>query len=111
MTRSSPSSVKIETTSIERSSSVCPHSCRRSLRKPHAAATYAEVEESEADLERFEKWLAAITARDYFGAPAGAAARRRCNSVATTWQPSKPPLWLQSSVRARRTAVQRDQPV
>jgi Protein ChrB, N-terminal len=38
-------------------------------------ATYAEVEESEADLERFEKWLAAITARDYFHAPAGGTAR------------------------------------
>ena len=38
-------------------------------------ATYTEVEESEADLERFEKWLAAITARDYFQAPGGAAAR------------------------------------
>ena len=37
--------------------------------------TYAEVEESEADFQRFEKWLAAITARDYFGAPGGAAAR------------------------------------
>jgi hypothetical protein len=37
--------------------------------------TYAEVEESEADLERFEKWLAAITARDYFRAAAGVAAR------------------------------------
>ena len=29
-------------------------------------ATYAEVEESEADLERFDKWLAKIAARDYF---------------------------------------------
>jgi len=38
-------------------------------------ATYAEVEESEADLERFEKWLAAITARDYFQAAAGSTAR------------------------------------
>ena len=38
-------------------------------------ATYAEVEESEADLERFEKWLTAINDRDYFQAPAGAAAR------------------------------------
>jgi len=38
-------------------------------------ATYTEVEESEADLERFEKWLAAITARDYFHADGGAAAR------------------------------------
>jgi hypothetical protein len=32
-------------------------------------ATYAEVEESEADLERFRAWLAKIAARDYFDAP------------------------------------------
>jgi hypothetical protein len=38
-------------------------------------ATYAEVEESEADLERFDKWLASISARDYFNAPGGRAAR------------------------------------
>jgi hypothetical protein len=37
-------------------------------------ATYAEVEESEADLERFRSWLARISARDYFAAPAGPAA-------------------------------------
>jgi hypothetical protein len=38
-------------------------------------ATYAEVEESEADLERFRSWMAKISARDYFDAPRGAAAR------------------------------------
>ncbi len=38
-------------------------------------ATYAEVEESEADLERFRTWLAKIAARDYFNAPGGQAAR------------------------------------
>jgi hypothetical protein len=37
-------------------------------------ATYAEVEESEADLQRFKAWLAKITARDYFDAPGRAAA-------------------------------------
>ncbi|WP_436528387.1 Chromate resistance protein ChrB [Actinoplanes sp. HUAS TT8] len=37
-------------------------------------ATYAEVEESEADLERFRSWLAKISDRDYFGAPGRAAA-------------------------------------
>jgi hypothetical protein len=37
-------------------------------------ATYAEVEESEADLERFRSWLAKIAARDYFAAPEGQAA-------------------------------------
>jgi hypothetical protein len=30
--------------------------------------TYAEVEESEADLDRFRVWLAKIAARDYFRA-------------------------------------------
>jgi hypothetical protein len=38
-------------------------------------ATYAEVEESEADLERFQSWLAKIAARDYFDAPNAAQAR------------------------------------
>ncbi|MFC4534843.1 Chromate resistance protein ChrB [Sphaerisporangium dianthi] len=37
-------------------------------------ATYAEVEEFEADLERFRSWMAKIAARNYFAAPAGAAA-------------------------------------
>ena len=44
-------------------------------------ATYTEVEESEADLERFERWLASIAARDYFGAAGRAdaeAALQRC---------------------------------
>ncbi|BCY10948.1 Chromate resistance protein ChrB [Actinoplanes sp. L3-i22] len=44
-------------------------------------AIYAEVEESEADLERFRSWLAKINARDYFQASgrAGAeAAVERC---------------------------------
>src|SRR6266545_2483165 len=43
--------------------------------------TYAEVEESEADLERFRSWLSKIAARDYFGAPNAAeahAAVERC---------------------------------
>jgi hypothetical protein len=31
-------------------------------------ATYAEVEESEADLERLRKWFARVKARDYFDA-------------------------------------------
>jgi len=38
-------------------------------------ATYAEVEESEADLHRFRAWLAKIEARDYFAAAGGDAAR------------------------------------
>lgn len=38
-------------------------------------ASYVEVEENEADLERFRGWLAKIAARDYFDAPAGGRAR------------------------------------
>ncbi|CAL9494614.1 hypothetical protein SUDANB126_03313 [Streptomyces sp. enrichment culture] len=34
-------------------------------------AVFAEVEESEADLERFRSWVAKIASRDYFGAPQG----------------------------------------
>jgi hypothetical protein len=37
--------------------------------------TYAEVEECEADLDRYRSWLGKIGARDYFGAPGGTAAR------------------------------------
>ena len=50
---------------------------RRELAEEQARgnATYAEVEESEADLERFRAWLAKIAARDYFAAPGGQAAR------------------------------------
>jgi hypothetical protein len=32
---------------------------------------YTELEESDADLARYQKWLAAIRARDYFDAPGG----------------------------------------
>ena len=45
-------------------------------------ATYAEVEESEADLERFRSWLAKIGARDYFGASGGQAARTAIDDAA-----------------------------
>jgi uncharacterized protein YdbL (DUF1318 family) len=45
-------------------------------------ATYAEVEESEADLERFRSWMAKIAARDYFATPAGAAARAAVEDAA-----------------------------
>ena len=44
--------------------------------------TYAEVEESEADLERFRAWLAKIAARDYFTAPSGQAAREAVEDAA-----------------------------
>lgn len=45
-------------------------------------ATYAEVEESEADLDRFHAWLAKIAARDYFAAAAGQPARAAVQEAA-----------------------------
>jgi hypothetical protein len=45
--------------------------------------TYAEVEESEADLHRFQSWLAKIAARDYFDAPGAAEARAAVERCAT----------------------------
>src|SRR5215813_766345 len=52
-------------------------------------ATYAEVEESEADLERFDKWLAKIASRDYFTASGGPAARQavqRCRAALAAFE-------------------------
>nr|WP_166639476.1 Chromate resistance protein ChrB [Amycolatopsis sp. SID8362] len=46
-------------------------------------ATYAEVEESEADLQRFRTWLDKIAARDYFDAPTGRTARDAVEQAAT----------------------------
>ena len=44
--------------------------------------SYAEVEECEADLERFRSWLGKIAARDYFDAPTGSAARAAVGTAA-----------------------------
>jgi hypothetical protein len=41
------------------------------LERRRGRATYTELEESDADLARHHKWLAAIRARDYFDAPGG----------------------------------------
>jgi hypothetical protein len=52
-------------------------------------ATYEEVEESEADLERFRAWLAKIDRRDYFGASRRAeahAAVERCARALETFE-------------------------
>ncbi|GAA3778349.1 Chromate resistance protein ChrB [Streptomyces chiangmaiensis] len=45
-------------------------------------AIFAEVEESEADLERFRSWAAKIEARDYFGAPRGKQVRAELGRAA-----------------------------
>jgi hypothetical protein len=50
---------------------------------PKDRATYAEVQESEADLERSEKWLIAIGDRDYSVVPRHA---RPCSAAVRHWQ-------------------------
>jgi hypothetical protein len=52
-------------------------------------ATYTEVEESEADLERFDRWLSSIVARDYFGASRrhdAEAAIQRCREALAAFE-------------------------
>ena len=54
------------------------------LERRRGRATYTELEESDADLARHQKWLAAIRARDYFDAPGGeeaAAAVASCEAA------------------------------
>ena len=41
------------------------------LERRRGRTTYTELEESDADLARYQKWLGAIHARDYFQAPGG----------------------------------------
>jgi hypothetical protein len=52
-------------------------------------ATYTEVEESEADLERFDRWLTSIVARDYFHASRRQAAEeaiQRCREALAAFE-------------------------
>ena len=51
--------------------------------------TYLEVEESEADLDRFERWFTSIAARDYFeaaGRGEAEAALTRCRALLADFQ-------------------------
>jgi hypothetical protein len=52
-------------------------------------ATYTEVEESEAGLERFDRWLSSIVARDYFHAAGrhdAEAAIQRCREALAAFE-------------------------
>jgi hypothetical protein len=54
------------------------------LERSRGRTTYTELEESDADLARHQKWLAAIRGRDYFDAPGGqdaAAAVASCEAA------------------------------
>ncbi|MFI8194174.1 Chromate resistance protein ChrB [Streptomyces sp. NPDC085946] len=52
------------------------------LERERGRAIFAEVEESEADLERFRSWVAKIAGRDYFGAPLGERVRAELDRAA-----------------------------
>jgi hypothetical protein len=52
------------------------------MERRRGRASYVEVEENEADLQRFRTWLAKIADRDYFGAPAGGVARAAVEAAA-----------------------------
>jgi Protein ChrB, N-terminal len=80
-------------------------------------ATYAEVEESEADLERLRKWLARVKARDYFDAPGRLEAERaveRCAAELAAFEAEAFAAELPSegapTTTTKLRAVQDDQP-
>ena len=59
------------------------------LERRRGRATYTEFEESDTDLARYQKWLAAVRARDYFDAPGGqeaAAAVASCEEALARFQ-------------------------
>ena len=70
-------------------------------------ATYAEVEESEADLERFRSWLGRIAARDYFAAPGGQAARNAVDEAAADLEDFEQAALNAEASEARPTATPR----
>jgi hypothetical protein len=71
-------------------------------------ATYTELEESDADLARHQKWLAAIRARDYFGAPGGqeaAAAVASCEEALAQFESEALSAELDESAPASRPGL------
>jgi hypothetical protein len=71
-------------------------------------ATYTELEESDVDLARHQKWLAAIRARDYFDAPGGkeaAAAVASCEAALALFEGEALSAELDESVADARLAL------
>ena len=70
--------------------------------------TYTELEESDVDLARHQKWLAAIRARDYFDAPGGqeaAVAVASCEEALARFQSEALSAELDASTPGRRAAT------
>lgn len=82
-------------------------------------ATYTEVEESDADLERLRTWLERIRARDYFGAPQAEeaqAAVERCSAALAQFEADalaaeapEPAIPAQPATGRRLRAVREDE--
>jgi len=60
----------------------------RALEGARSRATYAEVDESEADLERFRSWLARSAPVTTLRPPTGRPRARRSRTPPLTWPPS-----------------------
>jgi Protein ChrB, N-terminal len=78
------------------------------LERRRGRATYTELEESDADLARHQKWLAAIRARDYFNAPGGqeaAAAVASCEEALARFESEALSAELDESTRDRRVRL------
>jgi hypothetical protein len=78
------------------------------LERRRGRATYTEVEESDADLARHQKWLAAIRARDYFDAPGGeeaAAAVASCEEALARFESEALSAELDESASHARPAL------
>jgi len=80
------------------------------LERRRGRATYTELEESDADLARHQKWLAAIRARDYFDAPGGeeaAAAVASCEEALARFESEALSAELDESTGPALRAVDR----
>lgn len=70
--------------------------------------TYTELEESDVDLARHQKWLAGIRARDYFDAPGGkeaAAAVASCEEALARFESDALSAELDESASDARPAI------
>jgi hypothetical protein len=78
------------------------------LERRRGRTTYTELEESDADLARYQKWLAAIRARDYFDAPGGqeaAAAVASCEEALAQFESEALSAELDESTPERRPGL------
>jgi hypothetical protein len=78
------------------------------LERRRGRATYTELEESDADLARHQKWLAAIRARDYFDAPGGleaGAAVAACEAALAQFESEALSAELDESTPESRTGL------